>query len=363
MKKLILSAVLLVSVATFAQKDELKILKKIYSKKSISEKDLEEYKIASDALQSKANEESDKVYAKLYKTMYPTVVLASKGKDEVNLFTNEYVKEYGATIDETIEFEKKSGKKILTDELIIEKASFKSAQNQYAMSFNAAGKFKEGSDAFYKLYIFDPEEEGKSLQNAAILAIQSKDYKLSEKLYEELYKSDYLNKGVHYYATNKATGKVEDLSSKENRTKYIELGIYENPRDEKVSKMKPEVLKMLAILYNENGEVVKAKVAYSAVRLLLPNDEELKNGEFSIYYNEGFAGLAEENKLVDEMNATNTNDKKMAGLVAKRKEMFSNVIPSFEKAYSINPDDKNTKTILKLAYEVTGQTEKLKNLK
>ena len=50
MKKLILSATLLISVATFAQKDELKALKKIYAKEEISEKDLEAYKTASDAL-------------------------------------------------------------------------------------------------------------------------------------------------------------------------------------------------------------------------------------------------------------------------------------------------------------------------
>ena len=74
MKKLILSAALLVSVATFAQKEELKTLKKIYAKETISEKDLETYKATSDVLQSLASDESDKVYAKFYKTMYPTLV-------------------------------------------------------------------------------------------------------------------------------------------------------------------------------------------------------------------------------------------------------------------------------------------------
>ncbi|MFD2907849.1 hypothetical protein ACFSX9_03780 [Flavobacterium ardleyense] len=368
MKKLILSAALLLSVATFAQKEELKTLKKIYSKKAISEKDLAMYKDASDALQSKATEESDKVYAELYKTMYPTVVLASKGdkaspQDLMKLYTPEFVKEYGAVIDETIEFEKKSGKKIHTDELIAEKIEFKSNLSALAMSLNGAAKFKEGSDVFYNLYIFDPKQEGKSLHNAALLAIQSKDYKLSEKRYEELYKSDYLNNSVHYYAVNKATGKEEDLLTKENRTKFIGLGVYEKPRDEKVSKMKPEVLKMLAILYDQNGELAKAKEAYAGARLLLPNDNELKTGEFSIYYNEGFAGLADESKLVDEMNAISANDKKMPELVAKRKEMFSKVIPLFEKAYSIKPDDANTRSVLKLGYEVTGQTEKVKSLK
>jgi hypothetical protein len=116
MRKLILSAALLLSVATFAQKEELKTLKKIYSKSTISEKDLQEYKAASDALETLATEESDKVYSKFYKTMYPTVVLASKGskatmQDQMALYNPEFIKQYGAVIDETIEFEKNQKKK------------------------------------------------------------------------------------------------------------------------------------------------------------------------------------------------------------------------------------------------------------
>jgi len=40
--------------------------------------------------------------------------------------------------------------------------------------------------------------------------------------------------------------------------------------------------------------------------------------------------------------------------------MFAKSIPDFEKAYAIKPSDENTKTILKMAYEVTGQNEKAK---
>lgn len=367
MKKLVLSATLLLSVATFAQKDELKTLKKIYAKETISEKDLETYKSTSDALQNLATEEADKVYAKFYKVMYPTVVLASKGdkatmQDQMKLYNPEFIKEYGAVIDETIEFEKKSGKKVYTDELILEKADFKQGINTLALSLNSASKFKEASATFYSLYTFDPKNEGKSLQNAAILAVQANDYKLGQKLYEEFYKSDYFNNGVVYFARNKATGTEEDLGSKENRTKYISIGTHEKPREERVNKSKPEVLKLLTILYSQNGELAKAKDAYKEARLLSPNDEELKVGEFNLYFNEGYAGLANEAKLVDEINASIDNKKKYDELMGQRKAMFQNVIPLFEKAYSINPTDANTKSILKTAYEITGQVEKAKTI-
>ncbi|MDP5000271.1 MAG: hypothetical protein NWQ15_00110 [Flavobacterium sp.] len=365
MKKLVLSAALFLSVATFAQKDELKTLKKIYSKNTISEKDLQEYKTASDALESLASEESDKVYAKFYKVMYPTVVLASKGEkatmqDQMKLYNPEFIRDYGAVINETIDFEKKSGKKVYSDELIQEKAEFKKGLSALAMNLNNTSKFKESSALFYSLYTFDPKEEGKSLKNAAILAVQSEDYKLSQKMYEEYANSDYLNNGFTYYATNKANGKEDEFGSRTERSQFITLGSHEKPREVKNSTKKHEILKVLALLYSQNAELEKAKSTYDAARKLAPNDEDLKKGEFQIYYNSGYALLADEEKIVNEINASRDNPKKYDELVNKRKEMFAKALPDFEKAYSIDSSNENLKSILKMSYDITGQPEKAK---
>jgi len=365
MKKLILSAALILSVATFAQKDELKTLKKIYSKNTISEKDLQEYKTTSDALESLALEEADKVYAKFYKVMYPTVVLASKGEkatlqDQMKLYNPEFIKEYGAIINETIDFEKKSGKKIYSDELVQEKAEFKKGLSALAMNLNTASKFKESSALFYSLYTFDPKEEGKSLKNAAILAVQSEDYKLSQKLYEEYADSDYVNNDFTYYAISKVNGNEEEFNSRAERTKFISLGSHEKPRDVKNATKKHEILKILALLYYKNVEIEKAKTTYDIARKLAPDDEELKQGEFQIYYNSGFALLADEDKIVNEINASRADKAKYDELLKKRIDMFAKALPNFEKAYSIDPTDENTKTILKMSYDITGQPEKAK---
>lgn len=367
MKKLVLSATLLLSIATFAQKDELKTLKKIYSKTAISEKDLVEYKTASDALATSATEESDKVYATLYKVSYPVMTLFSKGEkpsveDQMKVYTSDFITEYTTTVDETIEFEKKSGKKLHTDKLIEDKKRFKQGISLLAMSFNNSSKFKEASELFYSLYQLDPANEGKSLQNSAILAVQAQDYTLAEKLYEEYYNSDYFKNGIVYYAFNKASGVEEDLGSKDLRTKYIGMGLYEKPRDLKVNSTKADILKILAILYGQNGKIDNAKKAYGEARQLSPNDEELKTGEFQIYFNSGYAALDEEKKLVDEINSSTADKKKYDQLLQKRKDMFAKALPDFEKAYSINPNDANTKSILKMTYEVLGQTEKAKTI-
>ena len=368
MKKFVLSATLLLSVATFAQKEELKTLKKIYAKETVSVKDLEAYKTASDALNTLATEESDKVYAKFYSVMYPTIELASKGdkatmQDQMNLFKPEFIKQYGATINETIEFEKKSGKKVYTDELIQEKAEFKKGLSALAMNMNNTSKFKEASVLFYSLYTFDPKEEGKSLKNASILSVQSEDYNLAQKMYEEYAASDYLNNGFTYYAINKANGKEDEFSSRAERSQFITLGSHEKPREVKNATKKFEILKILALLYSQNKELDKAKQTYTEARRLAPNDEELKKGEFQIYYNSGYALLADEEKIVNEINSSRDNAKKYDELVKKRKDMFAKALPDFEKAYSIDSTNESLKSILKMTYDITGQPEKAKTIK
>lgn len=367
MKKFVLSATLLLSVATFAQKEELKTLKKIYAKETISVKDLDAYKTASDALNTLAAEESDKVYAKFYSVMYPTIELASKGdkatmQDQMKLYNPEFIKQYGAVINETIDFETKSGKKIYSEELIQEKAEFKKGLSALAMNFNNTSKFKEASALFYSLYTFDPKEEGKSLKNASILAVQSEDYKLAQKMYEEYASSDYLNNGFTYYAISKANGKEEEFNSKTERSQFIKLGSHEKPRDVKNASKKFEILKLLALIYSQNNELEKAKLTYTEARKLAPNDEELKKGEFQIYYNAGYALLADEEKIVNEINSSRDNAKKYDELVKKRKDMFAKALPDFEKAYSIDSTNENLKTILKMTYDIVGQPEKAKTI-
>ena len=119
MKKLLLATSIMLSVASYAQKEELKTLKKIYSKSNVSDKDLETYKTTLASLESLATEEGDKVYTKFYKNMYPTLVLASKGtnatlQDQMNVYQPDFITNYGKTIDETITSLKKSECEVVT---------------------------------------------------------------------------------------------------------------------------------------------------------------------------------------------------------------------------------------------------------
>lgn len=362
MKRILLVVALAITTVTFAQKEELKTLKKIYNKDTPSTKDLKNYKENLSSLQSLATEEGDKVYANFYKGMLPLLELANLGQnakpeDQMKIFNPNSLSSFTSAVTETLEYEKKSGKKLYTDDINETLSWFKPMLSQVALQLNTAKKYKDASGLFYSIYKMD-KSEGSNLENAAILAVQSEDFILAEKLYEEYKNSDYLNNGVQYFAINKATGNEDSFPNREAMVNMIAKGSHEKPKTEKVSKKKPEVYKMVALIASHNGKLEKAKLAINEALELNPNDDELKKEGARIYFNEAYEMLKDDQKLVDEINANRDNKAKYDELLQKRNDEFKKALPSFEKAYSLNPTDANTKTLLKVTYETLGMKDK-----
>lgn len=368
MKQLFLGVVIILSLTTYAQKDELKTLKKIYEKEEISEEELNAYKQASDKLNSSASSESDKVYAKFYKTIYPAIEFASKGKsgsdkDREKLLNPDFLAAYGAILDNTLEFEKKSGKKILTDNIIKEKAEFRDYLYSSGSKLFQESSYRESSLMFHNLYVFDPKNEGLALNNSAELAVQAQDYLLAERFYEDLRDSDYLKNGVNYYATNKANGKEEIYPSKEDRDRLLSMGVVEKSREVRMDTKKPEVYKMLALIALQNKDIEKTKKTLEQAKALNPDDQELIDAEFQLYFSQGYDYLKDDNVLVDEINKNLENKTKFDELMNKRKAKFKSSLPYLEKAYQLKPSDNNTKILLRSAYEILDMKDKLATIK
>lgn len=358
---------LLFTVLTFAQKDELKILKKLYGKETLSSSDIEKFKETLTSLKSISSEESDVIYANFYEGMLPLLEINSLGAkatpdDQMRIFSPDALDNFSKSMSNTLEFEKKLGKQIYTKDIEETLTWFKPMLSQTAFQLNSAKKFNEASSIFYSLYKMD-KKDGSNLENAAILATQAEDYKTAEKLYEEFSTSDYLNNGIVFYATNKANGIEETMPSREMRTKYISLGSHEKARDEKISLKKPKVFRTLAIIAVYNKETQKAKEAYDKALELDEDDNELKTEVAQFYFNLGYEGLKGDENLVDEINRNLDNKTKFEELVEKRKSFFKNNLPFFEKAHSLNPTDVNTNNILKLIYEILDMKDKLATIK
>jgi Flp pilus assembly protein TadD len=162
---------------------------------------------------------------------------------------------------------------------------------------------------------------------------------------------------------NKATDQEDTFPNRDARVSAIAIKTHEKPRDEKVSLKKPEVYKMLALVSSQNGNYTKAKKAIEEALAINPNDADLKTEGARIYFNEAYELLKDDQKLVDEINANLDNKAKYDELMEKRISVFKQALPSFEKAYSLNPTDANTKALLKMSYEILGMNDKAATIK
>lgn len=371
MKSFILSVALLITTVNYAQKDELKLLKKLFSKEQISQEDLMAYKTASDKLNSIAVAESDKIYAKMYKAVYPIVELSAKNEtltieDQAKLMNDpDFLATFGLVADEVVAFENKSGKQLHSEKLIDEKNKLNN--NLYSSAFKLYEKqqFREASIMFHNLYVLNPKLNGFALENSAQLAAQAGDYPLADRFYEDMRDSGYLE-GMEYYATEKVSGKEEKFTSKESRDNLVKIGSYIAPRELSLSTKKPEVYKMIALIASQNGNIDKAKRAFDEAKKFEANktDKQLIQGEFNMYYNLGYDILKEDKNIVDEINKNlePENKVKYEELMNKRKGIFNKALPYIEKAYSIDATDSNVIKLLKISYGVLEMKEKLEKL-
>ena len=78
-KHIVLASAVLISVSSFAQKDELKKLRKIYDKETPSAADLADYKTNLDKLSISATEEGDKISYNYYRVNTAGIEIASLG--------------------------------------------------------------------------------------------------------------------------------------------------------------------------------------------------------------------------------------------------------------------------------------------
>ena len=362
MKKTITIASFFLSLTLFAQVEEMKTLKKIYDKDKISTKDLENFKTNLSALEKNATSEEDKVYANFFKGMLPFMELQSLGakakpEDQAKLMNPSNFSNFKSAVVQTLAYEEKTGTKLYTNDIKESLSFVKPILSQTAFQLNGMSKFTEASEMFYSIYELD-KNDGNFLENAAITAYQSGNYKKSEQLYLELLNSEYVTKGVKYYAVDTKTGKEELMPSKEYRTKMISLKAYEKPRDEKNIEKLPEIYKALANSSIQLSDFSNAKKYLHEARNLNPKDEELLNAEFSLHFNEAYNLIKQDQKIVEEINNNLKNKAKYDELMLQRKELFKSALPSLEKAFELKPSDENTKSLLKISYEILDMKDK-----
>jgi tetratricopeptide (TPR) repeat protein len=434
-KHIILASAVLVSVSSFAQKDELKKLKKIYEKDEIKGNDLLEYKNLVSKVEPLSTEESDKIYAGFYKAMIP--VLESLAIDKtmspvqiqsalMKLANPTSIADLAKGLNATLDFEKKSGKKIYTDDINETITSFKPELVNLAIGLGNAQKYEEACDVLYAIYQLDKKDQEK-LFYAASYAVNALNYDKAYDYYNQLKVLNYTGEGTVYWATNKATKKEETFNNKNERDIFLKAGTHEKPRDEKLESKRGEIFKNIALIFIQKGKTEEAKAAIVEAKNANPQDKSLLLTEANLYlelndnekytqlvseiikndpnnvdlvYNLGVTNanlnrieeavsyykkaleldpnyfdallnlselkLRNDEKYVNEMNKLGTSEKdnkRYESLKVERAKNFNSILPYLEKAVELKPDNESAKKTLLSVYNALEMTDKYKALK
>lgn len=291
MKNKVVTALLaaFISTASFAQKDELKTLRKIYDKDTPTAKDITEFKSTLgqlDAMQASLAE-GDKVYYEFYKNMLPMVEI-SDAAGQANpmaamkqLIGPNFPKMI-ASANELLAYEERVGKKVHSDDIKEMVAALKPGLVSVAIDLGKAKQYKQAAEVFYNVYLMDKKDQD-NLYYAASYAVNAEDYPAAMQYYQELKALKYTGESTLFFAKNNATNVEESFPTKALRDQYVKLGSHSAPRDEKIPSRRGEIYRNVALILVAQGKSDEAKAALAEARAANPTDQSLILEEANLY--------------------------------------------------------------------------------
>jgi tetratricopeptide (TPR) repeat protein len=423
MKKYLIAASLLLSVSVFAQKDELKALKKLSKKieaamekqQNPSAEDAQEFKKLLDATEAKLGSADEKQKIEYY--------YYKGGFSMATMNIDESIKSF----NKVVEIEKSINKENYTKE--IQEFIFPELKAMLMNQASALGKqqkYKEAYPLYEKVYRISPKDTV-YLYNAAAYAVNSQQYPQALEYYKELQRLGFTGTVLNYTAKNLATGEVEYFGDKKVRDLYVANKTHAEPSIYREESKKGDIIKNIALIYINQGEKEKGMAALAEAKKANPDDTSLlmaeaqiyleakdyenykkavtqvlnqgskdpnlyfnlgvtssksgQNEEAALYYkkaielkpdfveayqNLGILQLNGEDAIVKEMNSLGTSSKEMKRydeLKKQRDDMYRNAVVYLEKAHKIKPKDENVKNILGTLYQGLEMMDKYKALK
>ena len=291
-KHVLLASAFLISSVTFAQKDELKTLKKIYDKDVPSAKDVAEYKSTvakAEPLVANSNE-SDKVYFGFYKSLVPFIEMsealakpqnAQNPQAALKFFTPASIASLAEKSNAVIDFEK-NNKQVYTKDIQDMVAQFKPMLLNYAVGLGEQKRYADAASVLNSIYLLD-KKDAEKLYYAASYALNAKDYDKALEYYGDLKKMNFSGEKTLYYAKNKANDSEDYFDSKASRDNVVKLGSHMSPRDEKEPSKRGEIYKNIALILAEQGKIDEAKKQMAEARLANPDDQSLATAEANLY--------------------------------------------------------------------------------
>jgi hypothetical protein len=146
--------------------------------------------------------------------------------------------------------------------------------------------YKLASFLLHQAYEIDKSDLEK-LYYAGNYALNGEDYDTALAYYEDLKKQNYSGEGTGYYAKNVLNEQEEffgaTAASKTDRDSKVRLKLYTNPRDEKIKSKRGEILKNIALILVQQGKIDQAKPALADARIANPEDISIAMTEANVY--------------------------------------------------------------------------------
>ncbi len=416
-KYVLLASALLISVATFAQKDQIKAAEKALK----AGKSQEAVAILMEAESLIANAPDAEKAQFFFVKGNSLLDLANKSVD-----TNTNLSLAAKAYQDLIAAEKASGKVKFSTQAAASITDIKFKLINGAIADSKVDKHSDSAKKLYDAYLLD-KKDTINLYYAASTYVNSKEYDKALELYDNLKTLNYSGKGTSYFAVNKLTKEEDFFTTLQERDRMVKLGTHEKPRTEVIPSKRGEIYKNMALILVEKGKTEEAKKAISEARKANPEDTSLTLTEANLYletkdfdmykkliaevleknpndadlifnlgvlsanaknvadaekyykrvieinpkYINGYINLAalkleNEKAIIDEMNKLGTSTKDMKRydeLKKKREELFKATIPYLEKAVELDPKNVDVSKTLLGVYSALEMTAEYKALK
>lgn len=413
----IIASALFLSVASIAQKNEIKAAEKALK----AGKSDEALTILTGAEYLSVNA-PDAEKAQFYFVKGNVCVdLANKNVD-----TDKNLILAAKSYKELLEIEAAAGKSKYSTQALTSIVEIKGKLINNAIADTKVNKDAEGASKLYEAYQLD-KKDTINLYYAASTYVNAKDYDTALKLYEELKVLNYSGKATYFYAVNKVNNQEDFFNTAADRDRLVKMGTHEKPREEIVPSKRGEIYKNIALIYVQKGKIEEAKKSVSDARIANPDDTSLILTEANLYletkdmvtykklisealqknpndvdliFNLGVISatakntveaenfyknviqidpkyinayinmaamkLENEKVIIDEMNKLgNSADdmKRYSMLKKKREELFKSTIPYLEKAVELDPKNVDVSKTLLNVYNALEMTTEYKALK
>ncbi|AMD85354.1 Tetratricopeptide repeat-containing protein [Capnocytophaga haemolytica] len=323
-KPLLIASALLISAVAFGQKKELKEIEK-----QIKRGELAEAQSGLNAL--KGNIDGTEFAPQFY--FLEGSVNVEQAKKNTNVLSS--LQAATTAFAKVKQLEGGKGKyasqiQALSNEAV--NLAMKQAQQTYERK-----DLKNAAVAFEQVYRLSPRDTV-FLYNAAVVAVENKDYNTALKHYKELKDLGYDGAEVQYIATNKQTNKEESFPDKNQRDIMVKGGTHIKPRQEKTPSRRADIIKNIAFIYVEQGKSDDALKAFAEARKAYPKDANLILAEANIYLQldkkDEFKQRMQEAAQLDPNNADLHYN---IGVINMQQGNIAEARKGFEQALKIKP--------------------------